>query len=661
MVANSVLRLLHFAFIVAMVSLLGAPCAQEATAPAKPTDNTTKTAPENQPASGAVVAAPEVGNPPPAEEKGAYDIVTSAAKAAGRTGSQEYLEGKKVLDATLEEAAARTLAKNLAIRFSQKNQEQAGHLLQATKGVYDPVIGLRLGVSIRHSYLRRKFINRNRFDGDLLTQQFQVFQQAFEAGTATGTIQPQIIIDGVNVSGLTGPPPIRPFGAFDTASFRSKFISNFQSVTLSQQIPWGASFNIDLTSSHDKGHIPEETNSRPWTTDLSINVTTPLPFTKDWGPYGAPDASIKLAKKATERAYWDVQASINSSLLAVTVGYWDLVRAALRLEEAARSRAELEKLAGNMEKLIQAGRSIQYEKNQIDTELARVKGVEEDAWTFYLQASNNLRNLLDYDKDVVLFPIRYTQRLQAEFPHKADEGLPLALQNNPDLKVSQMDVESAAINVKFAKNQSRPDVKLVAGIAYDQNNGTFGYRDQMKSFGQILHPDSKNNFVGLQFSIPWGNKPALERMQQAEQAYLQAEKLASKTLNTVEQRIADSLSSLNTAKKRRDFSRDSAATADKLFKTLMDLWDKGRVPNLAEGRSYPAFEILRKNSDLLSARFAYYDALTDYKKAEAQYLSAQGTLPSRLSSSMEIQVKPEAAKPAAAAPVAPAPKKEGEK
>ncbi len=59
-----------------------------------------------------------------------------------------------------------------------------------------------------------------------------------------------------------------------------------------------------------------------------------------------------------------------------------------------------------------------YEKNQVQAEIAKMKGIEEGAWADYLVASNAMRNLLDYEKEVVLLPSHYTPRLGANLPYK---------------------------------------------------------------------------------------------------------------------------------------------------------------------------------------------------------------------------------------------------
>ncbi|MBI3830151.1 MAG: TolC family protein [Planctomycetes bacterium] len=631
---------------------------EKAAAHVKTSEAVPVAAPQGQPVA-APQAAPEVGGPPLEEEKSSYDLILNAFKAASPSGAQQYLVGKKVVDMTVEEAAARTLVKNLTIRFAQHGLEKAGSDVMAAKGVYDPVISMNLGLTYSHSYIRKHFIFRNRFDGDLLSSEFQIFQKAFEDGTSTGVIQPQIIIDGVNVSGLLGPPPIHPLGGFDFASFRSISVVQSSVLTLSQQIPWGASYNISLDSIHVNDRNPvSDANSRPWTSNLNVNLSVPVPMCKDWGRYGFPDASIKLAKIARERAFWDLNSAINANLSAVGQTYWELVRTVRRLEMVSKTRANLEEILGNTEKMIQAGRATAYEKNQVQTEIAKIKGIEEGAWADYLVASNSMRNLLDYEKEVVLLPSHYTPRLGANLPYKPAEAYDTAMGNNPDIKVTQNDLEFSKINLKFAENQSRPNVKLVAGMSYQENNAVYGFGNQKQAIGRLVHPDSKNNFIGLNFSMPWGNRPAEERLNEASALYMQSEKNAGKVVNLVDKRLNDALAALDTGKKRVAIALKNKETAERVYQTVVDLWNNGRVPALEQGKSYPAFELLQKNTDRLNAQFGYIDAVADYKKAEIALLFAEGTLNAHYSSGMDVKVKPADNAPPAPVP-APAPKKEG--
>ncbi len=189
------------------------------------------------------------------------------------------------MDMTVEEAAARTLVKNLTIRFAQHGVERAAADVMAAKGVYDPVVGMNLGLTYSHTYIRKHFIFRNRFDGDLLSSEFQIFQKAFEDGTSTGNHSTPDHHRRRQRLGLLGPPPIHPLGAFDFASFRSISVVQSSTLSISQQIPWGASYSISLDSIHVNDRNPvSDANSRPWTSDLNVNLSVPVPMCKDWGP-----------------------------------------------------------------------------------------------------------------------------------------------------------------------------------------------------------------------------------------------------------------------------------------------------------------------------------------------------------------------------------------
>jgi len=589
-----------------------------------------------------VVAAAQIVDDPKAveEEVSANTRVKNASAAPQKTGSTEYLSGKDLIDTSIEEAAARTLVRNLAIRFEEQGYVRAAAGVRRAKGVYDPVVGFNLKLNISQSYARSHFVNRLRFDGDLLEEQFRNFQDAFEAGTATGVINPVIIADGVALSGLINPGPFRPSGAFDAASFRFKFLEWNTSVTLAQSIPWGATFDITLAQRHSKSHVPPAVGGRPWATDLSMNLTVPLPGFKDWGPYGPTDVGVKLAHKSKERAAWALQSAINANLLAVTNQYWELVRTVRRVEVAAQTVKNIEEIGVNVNKMIEVGKATKYEGIQVASELTRVQGLEQDAWQAYLVTSNNLKAILDYDREVVLVPHKYSQRLYAEFQHDMADAVKVAMDGNPDLRGSQADLELAEITLKFEENQAKPDLKIVAGISYTQDNSTFGYRDQGSSLGHAIKPDAKNNFIGLTYRVPWGNKPAEERLRQSQQTYLQAEKNTLKVVNQTERRVLDALSGVNAARKRVDLSRKSRESAERVYSDVVKLWGEARIPALAPNKSNPAFELLRRNNDLLNARFLLIDALTAYKQAEAELLSAEGSLAARYSSEMDIRLRP---------------------
>ena len=575
---------------------------------------------------------------------GSYQIV-SAAFSDLVPGAAEYIKGKTLIGASLEEAAVRTLTKNLLIRFQEKNLEKLAAGIPRAQSAFDPVLSLSVNFLQTDTYPRKAFINRTRFSGRRLEEEFERFDQAFE-----NTFPPSIIIvDGVNVTELAG-IQIRPLIAepdFDVASFRSKNLTETITAKVVQQFPWGPTLEVSLSEVHTKDRLPvNDTLHRRWTSNFSLTVTLPVPWCKDFGPYGPSDTSIKLAKKSREKAFWELQSAINSSMQGVVVGYWELVRAIRRLEITVLTRKNLEEIAKQSERLLEAGRSTAYEKNQVLAEVARIRGQEQDAWSAYVLASNALKNLLDYDKDAVLLPTRYSNRLGKEMPYSADDAVRSAMENSPEVKASQIEVALSEIALKFSKNQARPDLKIVSGVSTAQNSAPFGYRTIGRSMGAFHRGDSKNEFVLLTYHVPWGNKPALAEVDQADQRYLQAERIAGRVVNLVEKGVADSLAALATTKRRVAHTLKSKETAERIYATVLDLWEKGRVPELEKGKSNPAFEILSKNTDMLSARLSHIDAQAELKQAEASLLAAQGILASRCSSDLEIQVKPTATPPA---------------
>ena len=105
-----------------------------------------------------------------------------------------------------------------------------------------------------------------------------------------------IIIDGQDISSKE----IFIKGGFDTfPELESPNLgarSHESKITfgLTQQVRWGTVVNFGLSSTHNHSGKPKDPKERPWTTDLAVNVTVPVPWFKDWGPYGALEANMKL-------------------------------------------------------------------------------------------------------------------------------------------------------------------------------------------------------------------------------------------------------------------------------------------------------------------------------------------------------------------------------
>ena len=484
-------------------------------------------------------------------------------------------------------------------------------------------------------------------------------------------------------------------GAFDYASFRARERVETATVSYLHQLPWGPMFSMSLSSKHDvtlfentnsedsisfanpndpnspvfntmdqNGNlIPRKTNlvmsagtpntaffqsgtrlsdwyQQPWSSTLTLQLTVPIPYAKDWGPNGSAEVPLKLAKVAQVRAYWQLQSVINSTLLNVNTAHWEVVRAIRRLEVIAANGKSLAQIAKQTDDLLKLNRVTDYEVDQAKTALKSAQGAEEGAWAAYVSASNALKNLLSYDRDVVLLPVNYAGDLAGGITFQAADVLPLAMAGNPDLRIAKTDLENASVNLAYAHNQVRPDLKLTSGMTWSQSSQVFGYSNYYDSLSHLMHPDQRNGFVALNFRMPWGNRPFEDTLKKTEQQYKQSDKNLSSVAGTVTKNVNDAVAAVLSSREQAAMAWKNVQTAEQVLKSVSELWEMGRVPDPSQVKNSPTFTLLTKNNDYLSARLLYIEAQIALKEAEGRLLAAQGLIAARYADELKIMIKP---------------------
>jgi outer membrane protein TolC len=591
------------------------------------------------------------------DEKGPAEVVKGGFSAANPAGVLKFFKDKKNLkDYSYSDAVKQAINQNLNKKFAQTAYERSDYAITRAKAAFDPIFSLTLNGTQTDTYERREFINRRRFIAGEL--QNEIVDAIFNTTTAQ---EPNDPVEGFERR-----------GAFERAGSRARFRSETITESFGKQLPWGSIFSLAFTQKHSKtifqefttedsftindsetgldangqvqpildsdginqrkrsvffeqhGRFARNRQQRPWSSSLNVRLVVPLPYTKDWGGYGPAEVPIKLTEAAHQRAYWDLQSTINNTLLGTTLNYWNLVRAVRRLELTIKTRQGLEKVLGVNEEMFKKSTSTIYDLNQIKQQIASIRRGEQGEWANYVVASNALKNVIDEDKDTVILPVAYGELLTVVPPASLEESFAAARSLNPELKSAQVGVDLAEISLKFAKNQALPDLKLTTGMSWFQSSANYGYSGVGPSMAALMRPDQRDSFMILNYRVPWGNKPALERVNEAEERYKQAVKTQQLTLNSIDRRVQDSVNGVNGARERAELAEKNKDLADNLYKTVLQLAEIGRVPNLSAGN--PTFEIINKNTDVLNAGFRAIDAQVDLKQQEAQWLAARGDI-----------------------------------
>ncbi|MGH9198464.1 MAG: hypothetical protein ACRD1T_22370, partial [Acidimicrobiia bacterium] len=289
------------------------------------------------------------------------------------------LKDKKPIDLSPRAAALSALRKNLSIHSSHVLEDIAKAALLEAEAVFDPV--LLLSFAYDHS---------ETFDREETDLRFR-----------RGTTQSAPGLPGRNILESTDPVDTRnPQAEFDTprrevfspttvvasqAPLTGPTESFTYEVSLFQQLPWGADLTLAyqaldqdtffinnpvLFSGNRSDLVSFGSYDRPWVSSLLTRLTLPVPGSKDFGPYADQEVAIKLADLGKERAFWDVESIINTTLLEVDLGYWDLVNRLLGLRVTIENREGVERLLAQTERLFELQEATNYDKAQIEAELA---------------------------------------------------------------------------------------------------------------------------------------------------------------------------------------------------------------------------------------------------------------------------------------------------
>jgi len=219
-------------------------------------------------------------------------------------------------------------------------------------------------------------------------------------------------------------------------------------------------------------------------------------------------------------------------------------------------------------------------------------------------------------------------------PVDAAQAMERALKSRPELEQADALRERRRVEVALTRDAVRPALDAVAsfdrfGLAGSQNpagtplpglptvipDGMEGsWRRSFDMLGEDRFDDAR---IGLQFSIPIGNRAARAGAAIARSAERQAEADLLRARKIVLAEVLDAAAALDTAGQRIEASRAAREAAEIQLSAERDRFAVGLSTN---------FLVLTRQNDLSRARLDEIAALTDYRKAGAEMARATGSL-----------------------------------
>jgi len=428
---------------------------------------------------------------------------------------------------------------------------------------------------------------------------------------------------------------------------------------ITQRLPWqGGRVSVAFDQNRATTENLFYSINPQFTTSLSFELTQPLWRNRK---IDAERHQIRIAKRRLDLSDSLFRQRAIEIIAGVERAYWDLVFA-LRDEEIKRESVDLARtqLEQNQRRA-QQGTLAPVDVVSARVEVERRTDEAEAAIETIQRAENALKALILAPGNAeawstAMVPVE-KPGLDASALMPFDDALRLALINRPEMEQYSLRSELNRIDVDYFRDQTKPQIDLVAGY------GTFGLAgnartvlnpisasqeqlfvrvDQLsqlaglpqlppfpasvtsekfiggygQSLGNLFRNDYRAWRVGVNITLPIGNRTAKAQLGRSLTEGRQIDAQRQRTEQLIEVEVRNAQQAVETARRRVDAARNSRANAELQYQSEQRKFDAGQSTN---------FFVLDRQNALSAARGRELKALTDYTKAVADLNRAMST------------------------------------
>jgi len=606
------------------VPLLGILCASSAFAADKP-------------ATGAVEPPPAALTVDPAalkDERATNAVVVQRIKAAALGETREI---------SRREAALAALSKNLSVRRSGLGKTTAELALVEATAVFDPVFVA--GLSATQTLQQKRVEKVSRFHPETIRvpvgQTDSTGTAACTGPRAAKTKAPEkglacyfIVFGSGKAVEFVQYDQYRGAGyknetltANDPSSAQPKLThSEGTLLGLYQQLPWGAYLSASANVTRAQTYYALNTVSvlpatygsykRPWTTSVTVGVSAPLPFTRNFGGLSGAEYGVKSAELAIKAAELDTRVVVNETLRQVEIAYWGLVDASRRLNTVSTTLAKAEDTVGHVRRLLGEGLLTESDRAQAEAEVARVQTTRESILGEYVFYSEALRQLTDTTDAVIFLPLGYKTELARPLPEPPAAGRVL---DNPSRLRAALALQLAGLGRERGEVLTGINLAVTGSAAFAQSSAVYGYRDAVRSLARTFDPDRITVSLGLLFQRPLpGNRADTAALDMARGEEERRDILLKKAEEAAREEYAADLVQLKSALERIRIARENVKIERSMYERTLRL----RSENLIS-----PYETIGRLNALLNAETEGVRAEIDARRLAVLLRAAVGALP----------------------------------
>ena len=376
------------------------------------------------------------------------------------------------------------------------------------------------------------------------------------------------------------------------------------------KLQWGTQYNIAMNVNKNEntaGKFIEQ-----WSGGFSLTITQPL--LQGFG-LNANLARVRLAKNSRLISNEQLQYTVLSAIAQVSKSYWDLVGAVeqLKVQQEALNNAgrlldinqkRLKIGTGAAIDIVQAKAGVALRQSGLITAHAQVKNAED--------VLKQLLGMQEGDSLARGSIIPLNRPAVTDIVTDEAASLALALKERPDIKSTELAIESAKIQEKQANNALLPNVALTGSAAQGAHNH---YVSEV--FEGVVDPLDKSFSVGVTGTVSLGNRTARGTYQHAKLATGQAQQQWTRAKQIAARDVSLAIRSLETSRTLVASNRNARALQE------TNLAAEEKRLNLGVSTSY---QVLLKQQDLTSAQTQEVQSLIQFEKAVIDLRTAQGTL-----------------------------------
>src|SRR6266705_4253676 len=300
------------------------------------------------------------------------------------------------------------------------------------------------------------------------------------------------------------------------------------SLGFSQALDTGTTLGVDFVMNRNSSNSAFNTFNPSYTGLLRYSFSQHL--LRDYGRVNNR-RQIRVAQNNQKMSGSQFERQLIDLVAQAQRAYWDLVFAAEDIKVKQRSMDLAQKTLSDNESQVRIGTLAPIDVVQAESEVANRRVQYVTSTYTQVQTQDQVKKLITVQGDPGLLLAKLTPTQGVRKPEASDvlpveEAIKVALENRPEMRQLQLDLENRNIDVDYAKNQLLPSVDVlasytqtgVAGAKATNTNGFFNSGGATvnpdlvggvgTAFGQVFSYNYTGYSVGVSVQIPLRNRAA---------------------------------------------------------------------------------------------------------------------------------------------------------